>query len=126
MQDRDELGRSSTRIFGDEAGQGASFLHPKCFSIGDGIRHPRFFAFAGFLAVEDVRHNLIFVLHYFFPSGIIEVTRARIQEFATPFVKFRSQPFVGATMEMMEVVKRYRGERRRYYSGGYTGFEWFA
>ena len=31
------------------------------------------------------------------------------------------QPFVGATTEMMEVVKRYRGERRRYYSGGYMG-----
>jgi hypothetical protein len=31
------------------------------------------------------------------------------------------QPFVGATAEMMEVVKRYRGERRRYYSGGYMG-----
>jgi hypothetical protein len=31
------------------------------------------------------------------------------------------QPFVGATKEMMEVVKRYRGERRRYYSGGYMG-----
>ena len=30
-------------------------------------------------------------------------------------------PFVGATTEMMEVVKRYRGERRRYYSGGYMG-----
>ena len=29
--------------------------------------------------------------------------------------------FVGATPEMMEVVKRYRGERRRYYSGGYMG-----
>jgi hypothetical protein len=31
------------------------------------------------------------------------------------------QPFVGATTQMMEVVKRYRGERRRYYSGGYMG-----
>jgi uncharacterized protein len=31
------------------------------------------------------------------------------------------QPFVGATTEMMDVVKRYRGERRRYYSGGYMG-----
>lgn len=31
------------------------------------------------------------------------------------------QPFVGATTEMMEVVKRYRGKRRRYYSGGYMG-----
>ena len=31
------------------------------------------------------------------------------------------QPFVGATTEMMEIVKRYRGERRRYYSGGYMG-----
>ena len=31
------------------------------------------------------------------------------------------QPFVGATTEMMEVVKLYRGERRRYYSGGYMG-----
>lgn len=31
------------------------------------------------------------------------------------------QPFAGATAEMMEVVKRYRGERRRYYSGGYMG-----
>ncbi len=31
------------------------------------------------------------------------------------------QPFVGATTEMMEVVKRYRGERHRYYSGGYMG-----
>jgi|KBSSwiStaDraftv2_1062776.scaffolds.fasta_scaffold163040_1 hypothetical protein len=30
-------------------------------------------------------------------------------------------PFVGATTEMMEVVKRLRGERRRYYSGGYMG-----
>ena len=30
-------------------------------------------------------------------------------------------PFVGATAEMMEVVKLYRGERRRYYSGGYMG-----
>jgi len=30
-------------------------------------------------------------------------------------------PFVGATTEMMAVVKRYRGERRRYYSGGYMG-----
>ena len=29
--------------------------------------------------------------------------------------------FVGATTEMMELVKRYRGERRRYYSGGYMG-----
>ena len=29
--------------------------------------------------------------------------------------------FVGATPAMMEVVKRYRGERRRYYSGGYMG-----
>lgn len=31
------------------------------------------------------------------------------------------QPFIGATTEIMEVVKRYRGERRRYYSGGYMG-----
>jgi uncharacterized protein len=31
------------------------------------------------------------------------------------------EPFVGATTEMMEVVKLYRGERRRYYSGGYMG-----
>jgi uncharacterized protein len=31
------------------------------------------------------------------------------------------EPFVGATPELMEVVKRYRGERRRYYSGGYMG-----
>jgi hypothetical protein len=31
------------------------------------------------------------------------------------------EPFVGATTEMMAVVKRYRGERRRYYSGGYMG-----
>ncbi len=31
------------------------------------------------------------------------------------------QPFAGATTDMMEVVKRYRGERRRYYSGGYMG-----
>jgi hypothetical protein len=31
------------------------------------------------------------------------------------------QPFVGATTEMMEVVKLYKGERRRYYSGGYMG-----
>jgi hypothetical protein len=31
------------------------------------------------------------------------------------------QPFVGATSEAMDVVKRYRGERRRYYSGGYMG-----
>lgn len=30
-------------------------------------------------------------------------------------------PFVGATTEMMAVVKQYRGERRRYYSGGYMG-----
>ena len=30
-------------------------------------------------------------------------------------------PFIGATTEMMEIVKRYRGERRRYYSGGYMG-----
>lgn len=30
-------------------------------------------------------------------------------------------PFVGATTEMMEVVKRFRGERRRFYSGGYMG-----
>ena len=29
-----------------------------------------------------------------------------------------SRPFVGATTAMMEVVKRYRGERHRYYSGG--------
>jgi uncharacterized protein len=33
----------------------------------------------------------------------------------------KGQPFVGATTEMMEVVKLYRGERRRYYSGGYMG-----
>src|SRR4030095_4135091 len=31
------------------------------------------------------------------------------------------QPFVGGTTEMMEVVKRFRGERRRFYSGGYMG-----
>ena len=31
------------------------------------------------------------------------------------------QPFEGATTDMMEVVKRFRGERRRYYSGGYMG-----
>ncbi len=31
------------------------------------------------------------------------------------------QPFIGATTEMMEVVKRFRGERRRFYSGGYMG-----
>jgi len=31
------------------------------------------------------------------------------------------QPFVGATTEMMGVVKRFRGERRRFYSGGYMG-----
>jgi uncharacterized protein len=31
------------------------------------------------------------------------------------------QSFVGATTEMMEVVKRFRGERRRFYSGGYMG-----
>ena len=31
------------------------------------------------------------------------------------------QPFVGATTEMMEIVKRFRGERRRFYSGGYMG-----
>lgn len=31
------------------------------------------------------------------------------------------QPYIGATTEMMEIVKRYRGERRRYYSGGYMG-----
>lgn len=31
------------------------------------------------------------------------------------------QPFVGATHETMEGVRRYRGERRRYYSGGYMG-----
>lgn len=30
-------------------------------------------------------------------------------------------PFSGATSEMMEVVKRFKGERRRYYSGGYMG-----
>lgn len=30
-------------------------------------------------------------------------------------------PFVGATTQMMEVVKRFRGERRRFYSGGYMG-----
>jgi uncharacterized protein len=35
--------------------------------------------------------------------------------------QLNGQPFVGATTEMMEVVKRYRGERRRYYSGGYMG-----
>ena len=29
------------------------------------------------------------------------------------------QPFVGAITEIMEVVKRYRSERHRYYSGGY-------
>ncbi len=33
------------------------------------------------------------------------------------------QPFVGATTEMMEVVKRFRGERRRFYSGGYMGLK---
>lgn len=32
-----------------------------------------------------------------------------------PFRTLAGQPFVGATTEMMEVVKRYRGERRRYY-----------
>src|SRR5678815_5144316 len=31
------------------------------------------------------------------------------------------KPFVGATTEMMEVVKRFRDERRRLYSGGYMG-----
>jgi hypothetical protein len=31
------------------------------------------------------------------------------------------KPFVGATTEMMDVVKRFRGERRRFYSGGYMG-----
>jgi uncharacterized protein len=31
------------------------------------------------------------------------------------------KPFVGATTEVMEVVKRFRGERRRFYSGGYMG-----
>jgi hypothetical protein len=31
------------------------------------------------------------------------------------------QPFAGATTEMMEVVKKYRGERQRFYSGGYMG-----
>jgi uncharacterized protein len=31
------------------------------------------------------------------------------------------EPFVGATTEMMDVVKLYRGERRRFYSGGYMG-----
>lgn len=31
------------------------------------------------------------------------------------------QPFVGVTTQMMEVVKRFRGERRRFYSGGYMG-----
>jgi hypothetical protein len=37
-------------------------------------------------------------------------------------LKTRSgQTFVGATTEVMEVVKRYKGERRRYYSGGYMG-----
>jgi uncharacterized protein len=30
-------------------------------------------------------------------------------------------PFIGATHEQMEVVKLYRGERSRYYSGGYMG-----
>src|SRR5688572_19527714 len=35
--------------------------------------------------------------------------------------RLSGQPFVGATTEMMAVVKRYRGERRRYYSGGYIG-----
>jgi uncharacterized protein len=35
--------------------------------------------------------------------------------------RLNGQPFVGATTEMMEVVKRYRGERHRYYSGGYMG-----
>src|SRR6185503_7498081 len=29
------------------------------------------------------------------------------------------QPFAGATNEMIDDVKRYRGERPRYYSGGY-------
>ena len=27
----------------------------------------------------------------------------------------------GPPLEMMEVVKRYKGERRRFYSGGYMG-----
>ena len=35
--------------------------------------------------------------------------------------RLNGQPFVGATSELMEIVKRYRGERRRYYSGGYMG-----
>ena len=38
-----------------------------------------------------------------------------------PLKHLDGTPFVGATLEMMEVVKRYRGERRRYYSGGYMG-----
>ena len=38
-----------------------------------------------------------------------------------PLRSLDGRPFVGATTEMMEVVKRYRGERRRYYSGGYMG-----
>ena len=38
-----------------------------------------------------------------------------------PLRTLDGRPFVGATSEMMEVVKRYRGERRRYYSGGYMG-----
>ena len=76
-----------------EAGQGASFSNPKCFSIDDGIRHPRFSPSPVFWrlrreAQPDICSSL------FLPSCIIEVTRARIQEFATPFVKFRSQPFV--------------------------------
>lgn len=31
------------------------------------------------------------------------------------------EPFTGATHEIMEIVKRYRGERNRYFSGGYMG-----
>ena len=38
-----------------------------------------------------------------------------------PLRSLDGRPFVGATTEMMEVVKRYRGERRRFYSGGYMG-----
>jgi hypothetical protein len=38
-----------------------------------------------------------------------------------PLRTIEGRPFVGATTETMEVVKRYRGERRRYYSGGYMG-----
>jgi len=40
---------------------------------------------------------------------------------STSLLTPNGEPFVGATSEMMELVKRYRGERNRYYSGGYMG-----